>query len=110
MVKLAAFLSGATLLILELLGVRMLTPTFGISVIVYSAVIAVFLAAMAVGYFIGGYIADRAPRRATLALTLLAGAVLIAACTPVARPVAEAIGSARLGGYWAPVHRMASAI
>lgn len=103
MIKLAAFLSGAALLILELLGVRMLTPTFGSSVIVYSAVIAVFLAAMAVGYFIGGYIADRAPHRATLALALLAGAVLIAACTPVARPVAEAIGSVRLGGYWAPV-------
>ena len=103
MVKLATFLSGAALLILELIGVRMLTPTFGSSVIVYSAVIAVFLAAMAFGYFIGGYIADRTPHRATLALALLAGAALIAACTPVARPIAEAIGSARLGGYWAPV-------
>ena len=66
MVKLATFLSGAALLILELIGVRMLTPTFGSSVIVYSAVIAVFLAAMAFGYFIGGYIADRTPHRATL--------------------------------------------
>jgi MFS family permease len=101
-VKLAAFLSGAALLILELLGVRMLTPAFGSSVIVYSAVIAVFLAAMAVGYFIGGYIADRAPHRATMALTLLAGALLVAACTPVARPVAETFASVKLGGYWAP--------
>ena len=103
MIKLAAFLSGAALLILELLGVRMLTPSFGSSVIVYSAVIAVFLAAMAVGYFIGGYIADRAPHRATLAFTLIVGALLIAACTPVARPVAEAFASVKLGGYWAPV-------
>ena len=103
MIKLAAFLSGAALLILELLGVRMLTPAFGSSVIVYSAVIAVFLAAMAVGYFIGGYIADRAPRSMTLALALWGGALLIAACTPIARPVAEAFASVKLGGYWAPV-------
>ena len=103
MIKLAAFLAGAAVLILELLGVRMLTPAFGSSVIVYSAVIAVFLTAMAVGYFIGGYIADRAPHGKTLALTLWVGALLIAACTPAAPPVAKAFASVHLGGYWAPV-------
>lgn len=103
MIKFAAFLSGAALLILELMGVRLLTPAFGSSMIVYSAVIAVFLAAMAVGYFIGGYIADRAPYRSTLALSLGLGAILLAACTPVAPPVAGAFAAARFGGYWAPV-------
>jgi MFS family permease len=102
-IKLAAFLSGAALLILELMGVRLLTPAFGSSMIVYSAVIAVFLAAMALGYFIGGYIGDRAPYRSTLALALGVGAVLLAGCTPVAPPVAESFAAARFGGYWAPV-------
>ncbi len=103
MVKVAAFFTGAALLILELMGVRLLTPTFGSSMIVYSAVIAVFLAAMAVGYFVGGYLADRYPSRWTLALTLVVGALLIAASTAVARPVAAAVGATRLGGLAAPV-------
>ncbi len=81
---------------------RLLTPAFGSSMIVYSAVIAVFLAAMAIGYFVGGYLGDRAPYRSTLALALAVGAVLLAACTPVAPPVAEAFAAARFGGYWAP--------
>ena len=68
MVRAAAFFSGAALLILELMGVRLLTPTFGGSTPVYSAVIAVFLAAIATGYFAGGYLADRYPSRWALAL------------------------------------------
>lgn len=102
-VKVAAFFTGAALLILELMGVRLLTPTFGSSAMVYSAVIAVFLAAMAVGYFAGGYLADRYPSRWTLALTLVVGALLMVGSTAAARPVAAAIGAARLGGLAAPV-------
>ncbi len=103
MVRLAAFISGAALLILELLGVRMLTPTFGSSVMIYSAVIAVFLAAMAVGYFVGGYFADRAPSTRTLAGVFCAASLLVAASTVIARPVASFIGQARWGGLWAPM-------
>lgn len=103
MVKVAAFVTGAAILIMELLGVRLLTPTFGGSTMVYSAVIAVFLAAMAVGYFVGGYLADRYPSRWTLAAVLAVGALLVAGANVAARPVAEAIGATRLGGLAAPV-------
>lgn len=103
MVKTAAFCTGAALLILELMGVRLLTPTFGSSTMVYSAVIAVFLAAMAVGYFVGGSLADRYPSRWMLALVLTVGALLIAGSTIIARPVAAAIGATRMGGLAAPV-------
>lgn len=103
MVRAAAFFSGAALLILELMGVRLLTPTFGGSTPVYSAVIAVFLAAIATGYFAGGYLADRYPSRWALALTLIAGALLVVVSTLIARPVAEHIGATRMGGLAAPM-------
>lgn len=55
---LVVFCTGITVLIVELLGPRMLAPLFGTSIHVWSAVISVTLAALAVGYWIGGFLAD----------------------------------------------------
>jgi len=102
MVKLTAFTAGAALLILELLGVRLLSPTFGSSIMVWSSVIAVFLGAMAVGYFVGGHLGDRYPQRWLLAVILFVSAILVAIATFISYPTAAAIGQARLAGLWAP--------
>lgn len=103
MVKLTAFISGAAVLILELLGVRLLTPTFGTSILVWSAVIGVFLASLSAGYFLGGQIADRYPHLRTLGMVLLLGGTLVAASAGAAYPVAAWMGQARIGGLAAPL-------
>lgn len=54
----AAFLSGACVLVLELVGSRLLSPVFGSSLYVWSAVITVTLAALAAGAWAGGVLAD----------------------------------------------------
>lgn len=55
------FLTGAAVLIFEVSAVRMLAPYFGASLYVLSSVLTVILAALSLGYYIGGRLADRRP-------------------------------------------------
>jgi spermidine synthase len=57
----AVFLSGAALMGLEIVGSRVLAPVFGTSIFVWGALITTFLASLAVGYELGGRLADRRP-------------------------------------------------
>jgi len=58
---LVAFLAGALLMALELVGSRVLAPFFGGSIFVWGSLIGVFLAAMSLGYYMGGRLVDRCP-------------------------------------------------
>jgi predicted membrane-bound spermidine synthase len=70
--------SGASVLAIELLGTRMLGPFYGVSLFLWSALITVTLAGLAVGYFLGGRMADRAATYARLGwLPAAAGVWLI---------------------------------
>ncbi len=67
------FLCGAVLMSLEMVGSRLLAPTFGSSIYVWGALIVVVMAALTLGYYCGGRIADKYPHYrimgAILALT-----------------------------------------
>ena len=54
------FVSGASVMIVEVLGSRVLGPFFGIGLFVWSALLTVTLTALAAGYYLGGALADRA--------------------------------------------------
>lgn len=54
-------ITGAAVMVLELLGTRVIGPFYGVSLYVWSSLIAVTLIALAAGYFLGGFLADRAP-------------------------------------------------
>jgi len=62
---------GAAVMVCEIAGARLLMPVFGMGVEVWAVVIAVSLGALALGYGVGGCIADRRPGVASLALALL---------------------------------------
>ncbi len=72
------FISGAVVMVLELAASRIIAPYLGTSVIVWTSLIGVILAALSIGNWIGGRIADRYPAPQTLAAMLLAGSLLIA--------------------------------
>ena len=74
-----ACIAGAAIMIVEILGAKMLAPYFGTSHFVWTAQIAVTLAAMALGYYAGGRLVDRSAR-----LGRLYAAILIAALALVA--------------------------
>jgi len=68
---LTAFITGAVVMALEILGSRLLAPVFGNSLFVWGALIGVILAAMSSGYAFGGWISDRRPGGQVLAGLLL---------------------------------------
>jgi spermidine synthase len=52
-------LSGGSVMILELLGTRIIAPYYGVSLYVWSSLISVTMIALALGYYLGGFLADR---------------------------------------------------
>lgn len=68
--------TGAAIMIVEILGAKMLAPYIGTSHFVWTAQIAVTMVALAAGYALGGIIADRAKSRAAAPLYLC---ILVAA-------------------------------
>src|SRR5574338_1667367 len=75
----AVFLSGAVLLGVEIAASRVLAPTFGSSLYVWGALIGVVLSGLALGYWIGGALADRWPSPFLLLGAIALGAVLVLA-------------------------------
>ena len=72
-----AFVSGAIVMSFEMLGSRYLAPYFGSGIYTWAALISTVLAALCVGYFIGGALADRHPSPVLLALTLAIGSAYL---------------------------------
>lgn len=58
---LVVFLTGAAVLMLEVVATRILAPYYGNTIFTVSSVIGVFLAALSVGYYKGGTLADKHP-------------------------------------------------
>ena len=61
LLRIAVLIGGASVMVIEILGSRVLAPSFGTTLHVWSALITVTLAALAIGYAVGGRIADRRP-------------------------------------------------
>ncbi|HEU5438956.1 MAG TPA: fused MFS/spermidine synthase [Ktedonobacterales bacterium] len=87
--RVLVFVAGIAALSLEMCAPRLLGPYFGTSLFVWANIIGFFLIYLALGYFLGGRVADRHPRPELLgALTAIAGAAT--ALIPfVSHPVLE---------------------
>jgi spermidine synthase len=80
----AVFISGAVLLGVEIAASRVLAPFFGNSLYVWGSLIGVVLTGLAVGYWLGGVLADRLP-----ATGLLLGVLGLAGLTVLAIPFVD---------------------
>lgn len=80
------FGAGIGALATEITASRLLAPYFGSSTIVWANLIGIVLAALALGYWLGGRIADRRPEASFLGFIVLAAAVFVAAIPFVAKP------------------------
>ena len=89
---LAALVFGAGIgsLATEIAASRMLAPYFGSSTIVWANLIGIVLAGLALGYWLGGKLADRRPERRLLGLIVLAAALWVAMTPFIARPFLDA--------------------
>ncbi len=85
-------LCGAVIMALEILSSRLLAPQFGSSVYVWGSIISVFLAALSLGYYFGGRLADRQPRLEVLGRVILLAALGQAALLAFGHPVVAVLG------------------
>ena len=92
------FVSGAVVLAIEIVGTRVLGPFYGVSLFLWSALITVTLAGLAIGYAIGGRWADRAPRYSRLAAILATAGVWLFLSIWLKRPVIQAVEPLGLRG------------
>jgi spermidine synthase len=84
---LVAFLVGGATLSTEICASRLLAPYFGASTVVWANIIGLTLAYLALGYWLGGRLADRRPEPRVLAAVLLVAAVALAVTPFAARPL-----------------------
>ncbi|MFA6560342.1 MAG: fused MFS/spermidine synthase [Verrucomicrobiia bacterium] len=83
-----AAITGAAIMIVEILGAKMLAPYLGTSHFVWTAQIAVTLVALTCGYYIGGRWVDRSPQLGRLYGAIAAAAVYLCVSVLVCEPVA----------------------
>ncbi|MHC1789224.1 fused MFS/spermidine synthase [Solidesulfovibrio sp.] len=77
MLQFVVFGCGAAVMVLEIVGARILAPFLGTSIVVWTGLIGVVMASLALGYWQGGRIADRHPSFRALSVVI----VLAALCT-----------------------------
>lgn len=97
MLTLAVFTSGMTTLAIELTASRLLGNVFGTSNLVWANVIGLMLLYLTVGYYVGGWLADRTPRAARLYQIIIWGAFFSGLVPLIARPVLVGAANAVIG-------------
>src|SRR5262245_26562676 len=70
-----AFVTGAIVMSFEMLGSRYLNPYFGSGIYTWASLISTVLMALTLGYFLGGWLADRTASLSVLAVTVLVASV-----------------------------------
>ena len=79
-------------MVLEILGARIIAPFFGTTIIVWSNLIGVVLIAMALGYYLGGSLADKTQKPKYITQLLFAASIAIFLIVPIYKYILVHIG------------------
>lgn len=71
------FICGAVMMVLELTGVRILSPVIGASIFVWTGIICVILGSLSAGYFLGGKLADKKASKPILSDIIFASSISV---------------------------------
>lgn len=85
--------TGAAVMIIEILGTKVIGPFFGVSHYVWSSLITVTLLSLSAGYYVGGFWADRRPDARVLHGIVFASGLLVAGIPLAALPVIHSVES-----------------
>lgn len=94
--ELIVFVSGAVVMVLEILGTRLIAPYFGTSLPIWTTIISIILASLSFGYYYGGRLADRGATYRRLALILFWAGALVALTLIVQQSTLFMINSLRV--------------
>lgn len=84
---LTVFITGAAILVIEILGTRVIAPFFGSTIFVWSSLISVTLGFLALGYWLGGFISDRNPDFSLFYIIVFFSGILISLIMKINQPV-----------------------
>jgi spermidine synthase len=87
--SLVAFGAGTGTLAVEIAASRLLAPYYGSSTVVWANLIGLVLLALALGYWLGGKLADRRPSGRLLGWIVLAAGAYVALLPFVTRPILD---------------------
>ncbi|WP_231486691.1 fused MFS/spermidine synthase [Candidatus Blastococcus massiliensis] len=91
------FLSSGAVLVMEIVGLRLIAPYVGVTLQTSTAVIGFALAAIALGAWTGGAVADRVDPRRLIAPLMVAGGALVIAVLPLVRFTGSLVSGADAG-------------
>lgn len=94
--EIVAFVTGFSLMVFELVASRMLAPTIGSSTYIWTSVIGVIIAALSIGYAIGGRVADKRVQKLDISWLLLATAASITFALAFAPDFLQNLGNTTL--------------
>ena len=100
-VAVTAFTGGAGIMVIEMAGNRVLAPIFGNSLYTWTGLIGVVLLSISVGYYVGGYLADKFTSWVLLS-HLLAGSAVGVLFIPIVQNL-MGTGIDRFDIVWGPV-------
>jgi spermidine synthase len=95
--EITVFICGALVMIYEIIGSRILSPYIGTSTYVWTSLIGTILAALSLGYWLGGKIADKRPDLKYLASVIFAAGGLVSLTILFQDFVLTAVAAAPLG-------------
>jgi len=98
-----AFVSGGAVMVYEFLAVRFLQVSFGSILDIWACEIAVCMAGLALGYSLGGYLADRFRSWNVLALVLIAAALAALPMETLAIGIGKWCLSKEYAAWWHPL-------
>lgn len=87
------FFTSAAVLVVELLAVRLLAPYLGVSLLVFTGVIAVILGGISLGAWLGGRIADRRAPKSLVGPILIAGGLTVMGSPLIVDLIGPRLGS-----------------
>jgi predicted membrane-bound spermidine synthase len=90
------FVVGAIELTLELTATRIAAPYIGLTIYVWTSIIGVILASLAIGYVVGGSLADKRRSLHDIVYLLLISAILIGELNELKDPLLSFVGSQAL--------------
>ena len=95
-----SLVAGTVVLAFELTASRVVAPYIGTTIYVWTSIIGIILAALALGYALGGYLADKRHKPEDIILMLLLASFLLTITNFVKDPLLTGIGSLPVGLQW----------
>jgi spermidine synthase len=102
-IRFHVFVSGAVVMALELVGSRLLAPTYGDSIYVWGSLIGIVMTSLSIGYYVGGKLADNQPNFLTFSIIILSAGIFILLIPSSSSFILEIVYYSGLGDRIGPI-------